>query len=44
MWTSVAVGNIDNAFESGIEKNIDGALVCVLGDYVVVVDDDEQNY
>jgi len=36
--TSVAVGDIDGAFERGTKKNTDNAFASVFGDSVVVID------
>ena len=41
--TSVAVGDIDGAFEGATEQNSDDPFVSVLGNPIVVVDDAEKN-
>ena len=41
--TSVAIGDIDGAFEGATEQNSDDPFASVLGDPIVVVDDAEKN-
>lgn len=41
--TSIAVGDVNGAFEGASKKNSDDALAGVLGDPVVVVDDAQKN-